>query len=106
MLNPFLSFSASVVISQLVTEYSIQFDPIRPPPLRGVNAPGGTSEREVRGLTSMVWDAFMRVSHLSTSYMFREFMAECMVEHHAHGNKDAQRPKTRHTGMHAPNYPP
>ena len=33
-------------------------------------------------------------------------MAECMMEHHAHGNKekDAQLPETRHTGMHAPGY--
>ena len=33
-------------------------------------------------------------------------MAECMMEHHAHENKekDARRPETRHTGMHAPGY--
>ena len=61
------------------------------------------------GLTSMVWDAggthgWERESHTRVHVPGRG-VAECMMEHHAHGNKDARRPETRHTGMHAPGYP-
>ena len=55
------------------------------------------------GLTSMAWDA--GESHTRVHVPGRG-MAECMMEHHAHGEKekDALRPETRHTGMHAPGY--